>query len=93
MRIREWLLLLLLSLIWGSSFVFVAVALRGLSPLTLVFFRLAIAAVTLFVVCLVQRQKLPTLRHWGPFLGLALLNNVIPFSLIVWGQTHISASL
>ncbi|MEO1590794.1 MAG: DMT family transporter [Cyanobacteria bacterium J06632_22] len=93
MRLREWGLLVLLSLIWGSSFVFVEVALVGLSPLTLVFFRLAIAALTLFVVCGVQRQRLPRLRHWGPFFILALLNNVMPFSLIVWGQTHISAGL
>lgn len=93
MHLREWLLLLLLSLMWGSSFVFVEVALVGFSPLTLVFFRLAIAALILFAICVVQRKKLPRLRDWRPFFGLALINNVIPFSLIVWGQTHISAGL
>lgn len=94
MALREWLLLILLSLVWGSSFVFVEVALEGFLPLTLVFFRLEIAALTLALICLVQKKSLPSRwQDWLPFVVLALLNNVIPFSLIVWRQTHISAGL
>jgi drug/metabolite transporter (DMT)-like permease len=90
----EWLLLLLLSLLWGGSFFFNEIALRELSPLTLVLCRVALAAAALQLVLRLRGQRLPDGRRWWPaFAVMGLLNNVVPFSLIVWGQTHIASGL
>ena len=59
MNIQEWLLLLLLSMLWGGSFFFVGVAVKALPPLTIVALRVAMAAVTLLVVMSLFRQRFP----------------------------------
>ncbi len=90
----EWFLLLILAVLWGGSFFLVEVALGGLPLLTLVFARVSIAALVLHVVGLVLGKRMPTERRtWGAFFVMGLLNNLIPFSLIFWGQTHITSSL
>jgi drug/metabolite transporter (DMT)-like permease len=92
MPAKNWLNLILLALLWGSSFVFIEVALTGFDPLTLVLLRLALAALILFAVVLAQGLAIP--RHprtWGAYLCMGLLTNVLPFSLIAWGQQHITA--
>ena len=90
----EWAMLLVLSILWGGAFFFSEVALRDLPPFSVVFLRLALGAAALWVVFLAtvpsdQRQNLP----WAAFAMMGLLNNAIPFSLLVWGQTEISSSL
>jgi drug/metabolite transporter (DMT)-like permease len=90
----EWLLLVALSLLWGGSFFFTAVALRELPPLTVVLGRVALAALALLLLVGVSGQRLPRgLGPWGAFLAMGALNNLIPFSLIVWGQTQIASGL
>ena len=94
MRTREWAMLILLSVIWGGSFFFVAVALRGLQPVTLVFLRVSIAAAILTVVVYAGGKRLPkSAGTWLGFLLLGALNNAIPFSLIAWGQTRIDSGI
>jgi len=94
MGLSNWGLLLTLSILWGGSFFFVEVALTELSTLTLVFFRVAIAALVLWAVVFVFRIPKPdSLRVWMALLIMGVLNNVIPFSLIVWGQQYISSGL
>lgn len=94
MGAREWLMLISLSVLWGGSFFFVEVAVTALPPLTIVALRVGIAAVTLWTIAMLMGLKFPTdLRLWAAFLTMGLLNNIIPFSLIVWGQTHISSGL
>jgi len=94
MRVQEWLLLLLLSLIWGSSFFFNEVALRGLPVLTVITLRMSLAAITLWIVVLARGVQLPRSRRvWGAFVVIGLINNVIPFSLVVWSQTIITSGL
>ena len=94
MNAREWAMLLALSLIWGFSFFFNSLGLRDITPLTLVLGRVAIGASTLLPVIYLMGQRLPPEpRVWGAFLTMGLLNNVIPFSLIAWGQTHIAGGL
>ena len=94
MRARDWLLMVLLSALWGGTFFFVAVAVAEIPPLTLVLARLSIAgAVLVPLVCLIG-QRLPSgLPAWRDFAIMALVNNILPFSLIFWGQTHIESGL
>tara|TARA_B110000240_G_scaffold179437_1_gene209667 strand:+ start:9227 stop:10135 length:909 start_codon:yes stop_codon:yes gene_type:complete len=94
MGMREWLMLITLSLLWGGSFFFVGVAVVELPPLTIVTLRVGLAAITLWIIVLFMGLSLPKSPNvWVAFLIMGLLNNVIPFSLIVWGQTHIASGL
>ncbi len=91
---RAWAELLLLSLIWGGSFLAVRIALDEVGPLTAVAHRTGWAMVALWLYITVRRLPLPTsLRVWGAFLVMGLLNNVIPFSLMAWGQLYIETGL
>ncbi|MBR0692983.1 DMT family transporter [Bradyrhizobium lablabi] len=91
---RDWSLLGLLSVLWGGSFFFNGVILRELPPLTLVLLRVALGAVVLLPLLRGYKIELPRgLSAWAPFFAIGLFNNVLPFSLIVMGQTHISSGL
>lgn len=90
----EWFLLIILSVLWGGSFFFGEVALSELRPFTLVLGRVGIAAIALNVMVRATGHRMPTSpAMWAAFLAMGLLNNLIPFSLIFWGQTQISSSL
>ena len=94
MGASEWVLLLILSVLWGGSFFFVGVAVKALPPFTIVALRVGLAAVVLNIVVRATGLRMPTDRRlWGAFFGMGLLNNMIPFCLIVWGQTHIASGL
>jgi drug/metabolite transporter (DMT)-like permease len=87
-------MLLLLSLLWSGSFFFISLVVAELPPLTIVLLRVGIAAITLWIILLIGGYEIPkSLKLWRTFFILGLLNNVIPFSLIVWGQNHIGAGL
>lgn len=91
---RVWLLLGVLSLLWGGSFFFIGIAVRELPPLTIVASRVALAALVLLPALHVMGQHLPRERKiWLAFFGMGLLNNAIPFTLIVWGQSQIPSGL
>jgi len=91
---QTWLLLLLLSVLWGASFFFGSVALLELPPTTVVFVRVTLAAALLFVLFKIRGGTLPTsLAGWLPFFVMGLLNNIIPFSLTLAGQLRISSGL
>jgi drug/metabolite transporter (DMT)-like permease len=91
---RDWALLVLLSILWGGSFFFTGVALRELPPLTIVLARVSIAAALLLPLLWVRGARLPASpAGWMPFVVMGLLNNVIPFSLIVSGQTQIPSGI
>lgn len=88
----EWIMLLTLSLVWGGSYFFVALAVTALPPLTIVMCRVGIASLALWAFMRFTRQIMPRDgRVWIGFFIMGLLNNAIPFSLIVWGQTQISS--
>jgi drug/metabolite transporter (DMT)-like permease len=90
----EWSLLIVLSILWGGSFFFSKVALAELRPFTLVLGRFSLAAIVLNVVVVATGYRMPrSLRTWGSFTIMGTLNNLIPFSLIFWGQTHIESGL
>ena len=90
----DWAILLTLALIWGGAFFFISVAVHSVPPLTYVWLRLSIAAAALWVFLRWKGEALGLPRSvWGSMLLLALLNNVIPFALFGWGQTHIASGL
>jgi drug/metabolite transporter (DMT)-like permease len=90
----EWLLLITLSVLWGGTFFFAEIALEELRPLTLVLCRVGLAAVALVAMVYASGQRMPReATVWGAFLVMGLLNNLIPFSLIFWGQTRITGGL
>lgn len=94
MPLTQWLLLLLLALLWGSAYVLVAYALRELPPLTVVVSRLGLAALVLAAVVQAMGLAWPRgLAGWVPFLGMAVFNNVIPFIAIAYGQLEIASGL
>ena len=91
---RDWSLLALLSVLWGGSFFFNGVVLRELPPLTVVLLRVTIAAIILLPLLWVYRIGFPKgVSGWKPFFAIALLNNILPFCLIVVGQTYIPSGL
>lgn len=91
---RDWSLLGVLSILWGGSFFFNGLALKELPPLTLVLLRVAFAALILLPVARAYRIRFPSgLAGWKPFFAVAFFNNVLPFSLIVVGQTFIASGL
>ncbi len=98
MSMTDWGLLALLSVLWGGAFFFAAVAVREVPPLTVVLARVSIAAMALFIfLYLTGRLNLPETVSRRTllvaFLGMGVLNNVIPFSLLFWAQTEIASGL
>ncbi|WP_245296246.1 DMT family transporter [Sinorhizobium sp. Sb3] len=94
MGAQEWGMLIMLSLLWGGSFFFIGIAVKALPPFTIVALRVSLAAVALLVFLRLAGLSMPRdPRVWLAFFGMGLLNNLIPFSLIVWGQTHIASGL
>lgn len=90
----DWLCLLTLSALWGGSFFFGKVAVAAIPPLTLVLARVALAALALLAVARLAGLRLPTDgRTWLAFAGMGILNNLIPFGLIFFGQATIGAGL
>ncbi|MCE7982645.1 MAG: DMT family transporter [Caldilinea sp. CFX5] len=85
---------LALSVVWGGSFFFSKVALAELQPFTVVFGRVGLAALVLHLLTRTMGQNMPSnISTWGLFFVIGALNNLIPFSLIFWGQTQIESSL
>jgi drug/metabolite transporter (DMT)-like permease len=94
MSAAEWGLLLTLSVLWGGTFFFQKVALGALPPFTVLLARVGLAAAALALAARAVGHRLPPLgRAWVAFAIMATLNNVIPFSLILWGQTRIASGL
>ncbi len=92
MRPIEWAILGLLSVVWGCSFFLIEIALRGFHPFTVVFLRVTVAAMALLCVGYLSGLRLSSNPGtWVRYLILGALNNAIPFSLIVWGQTRIES--
>lgn len=90
----EWGLLLLLAGIWGGSFFFNQVALRELPVFTVVVSRVVLAALILLVIMALRQERMPRDRRiWVAFFGMGLLNNAIPFTLIVAGQQHLTSGV
>jgi drug/metabolite transporter (DMT)-like permease len=90
-------MLVLLALIWGSSFMFIKVAVRDLQPATLILGRIGLAALVLAVVVPARLGWRETVAevwaHWGWLAVVGLLNTAVPFWLLSWGETRIDSGL
>ena len=94
MDATEWGLLGLLSLLWGGAFFFTGVAVHELPPFTIVALRVGIAASALLAVLVLRGRRLPWNRPFlAACLGMGILNNIVPFCLIVTGQGWIASGL
>ncbi|MCE2999856.1 MAG: DMT family transporter [Betaproteobacteria bacterium] len=92
--LNDWLLLLALVAMWGSSFMFNRIAVSSLPPLTIVAGRVGVAALVLLVFVYASGRRLPAPgRHWWPYVVIALIGNAIPFYLITWGQQVVESAL
>lgn len=91
---RAWAEMMLLAMIWGGSFLSIRVALDEISPLASVAHRTTWAMLVLWGVIAIMRIPLPRdPKIWFSFLVMGLLNNVIPFTLMAWGQLYIESGL
>jgi drug/metabolite transporter (DMT)-like permease len=90
----EWGMMLVLALFWGGSFLFVGIAVKELPPLTIVATRVSLAALILWIFARAVGIALPkSWRALRAFFLMGLINNVIPFGLIAFGQTQLASGL
>lgn len=93
-KIHQYVLLVLLGAIWGSSFFLIKITLETVSPITLTAFRLFFAFLTLTALVFVLGKKFPTdLRTWWRYIVIAVTGNIVPFILISWGELHIESGM
>jgi len=94
MSAGSWALVCALSILWGLGFFLNTIALRELDPFTINLARIAIAALVLAAAVYLGGLRLPsTGGQWVSYTVMAILNCVIPFNIVLWSQTHISAGL
>jgi drug/metabolite transporter (DMT)-like permease len=94
LKTKHWAVFLTLGAIWGSSFLWIEIALREVGPITLVAFRAFFGLLFGAAVIIIQRIPLPrTLKEWLPLSVLGLTNIAIPFFLISWGQKSIDSGV
>ena len=94
MKNKDWILVILLGLCWGSSFFFVEMLLKHLSPFMIVYFRVSIASIFLIVFIIIRGTKFKlSLKNLFNLFIMSLLNNIFPFLLITFGQQTTTGSL
>lgn len=91
----DWFILILLGTIWGTSYLFIKLGVAEIPPVTFAAGRVVIAGLVLLVAVLARRERIPPFspRGWWHFLALGVLNCVIPYTLISWGETEVSSGL
>ena len=83
-----------LVLLWGTSFMFISISVEAVDPVTVVFFRVFIAALILTAVVFIKGQRFPlTIKNWLAFLVMGFAGNVFPFFLITWGQLSVNSGI
>ncbi|MDA7579163.1 DMT family transporter [Alphaproteobacteria bacterium] len=91
---KDWLLVSLLGLFWGSSFFFVEVLLKYLSPFMIVYLRVCIASIFLILFICIKSVKFQfTFNNFFNLSIMSLLNNIFPFLLITFGQQTTTGGL
>jgi drug/metabolite transporter (DMT)-like permease len=94
LKLKHWLVFLLLGAIWSSSFLWIKIAVQEVDPITLVAFRALFGLLFTLIVLLFQRTQLPRkFKEWLPILVLGISNVAIPFFLISWGEQSIDSGV
>lgn len=93
MSAADWLMLVVLSILWGGSFYLNKLAVAELPPLTVALGRVGIAAIVLVSMAWMRGELWPLRTAWPVFLTLGLINSALPFFLVAWGQTQIASGL
>ncbi len=87
-------LLALLALLWGSSYLFLKIAVAEIPPFTLIAIRVSIATLFLLIVVAVRNDRLPSdARTWGKLLIQSMLNSILAWTILAWGQQYVDSSL
>ncbi|MCP4983655.1 MAG: DMT family transporter [Gammaproteobacteria bacterium] len=90
----NWALLLSLVALWGTSFLIIAISVRTIDPISIVFYRLVLGTLVLALVVYARGETVPRkLRIWGGFLLMAIAGNALPFFLISWGQQTVNSGV
>jgi drug/metabolite transporter (DMT)-like permease len=90
----DFLLLLILGTLWGSSYLFIKVAVAEVPPMTLVAGRLLSSAILLWILLRLSGKSMPRSRScWGAFTVMGFLNGLLPYTLISWGEQYIPSNL
>ncbi|MGD8349788.1 MAG: DMT family transporter [Gammaproteobacteria bacterium] len=90
----NWALLMALVVLWGTSFMFTAIAVDSVDPAAVVFYRLGLGAVVLSLVVYARGDSLPLdWRAWAGFAIMAVAGNALPFFLIAWGQKSVDSGV
>jgi drug/metabolite transporter (DMT)-like permease len=90
----DYLQLLLLGAVWGSSFLLIKLAVETIPPITVAAARIAIGAIVLALIVAARSRSWPRgRRQWLLLFVMGLVGNIIPFSLINWGETRIDSGL
>jgi drug/metabolite transporter (DMT)-like permease len=85
---------MVLVVLWGTSFMFTAIAVASVDPVAVVFYRLALGAVVLSLVVYARGDSLPLeWRAWAGFAIMAIAGNALPFFLIAWGQQSVDSGV
>ncbi len=90
---KDWIKFTALGLIWGSSFLWIKIAVQEIGPFTLVTFRVLFALLGILLVVAYRRSGLPSREKWWIFLLLGLFNVAVPFVLISWAETRIPSGV
>ena len=94
MKLKDWLAFAALGLAWGSSFLWIKIAVQEIGPFTLVAFRLLFGILGLLLVVAISRPEWPkTRRQWLALVLLGITNTAVPFTLISWGEQYIDSAV
>jgi len=94
MNLKQWTAFLTLTCVWGSSFLWIKIAVQETGPLTIVTLRLLLALVVLLVFMVIRKPGVPRGgRLWGVLLLQGLMSTAIPWILITWAEVHIDSAL
>ena len=94
MKPKHWAAFILVGLIWSSSFMWIKIALKEVSPVTLVAFRIGLGFLFGAIVVAIQKVKLPRdFKEWKPLIVIGITNFALPFFLISWGEQTVDSSV
>lgn len=92
--LTNWVLLMCLVFLWGTSFMFISVSVETVDPLSIVFFRVVLGALVLTVIVYAMGLRLPlSLKAWLVFMVFGVVGNLLPFFLISWGQQSVNSGV